>query len=256
MNSDTPYQSPGSDVIHSDSESATLNEIPNSCAAGAGWTWIKDAFTLFKANAGLLIGMILVYMVIMFAMGLVPLLGSLATVIVGPAFTGGFMIAARNMDQGQGNFNDMFAGFQNHFAQLCILGLIYFGFFIAFMAVIVVFGFGSALMGGDPAMMENPDVFGTQMILWMLIGMALFIPVLMGMWFAPSLIVFHQLSAWNAFTTSFKGCLKNIIPFLVFGVIGLLLMIPAIIPFGLGLLILVPTMMMTMYTGYKMIFLK
>ncbi|MBZ0097264.1 MAG: hypothetical protein K8H75_18075, partial [Sulfuricella sp.] len=53
---------------------------------------------------------------------------------------------------------------------------------------------------------------------------------------------------------SFVGCLRNIWPFLVYGVIAFILMMIAMIPFGLGMLILVPVLNASIYLGYKDIF--
>ncbi|MFW2372826.1 MAG: BPSS1780 family membrane protein, partial [Gammaproteobacteria bacterium] len=85
---------------------------------------------------------------------------------------------------------------------------------------------------------------------------ALEVPLIMGIWFSPSLIVFHDLNAWEAFKMSFRGCLANIIPFLVYGLIFMLLAIVAMIPFGLGMIILLPMIIISMYTSYRSVFLK
>jgi uncharacterized membrane protein len=56
--------------------------------------------------------------------------------------------------------------------------------------------------------------------------------------------------------SSFQGCLRNFMPFLIYGVVSLLLGILAIIPFGLGILILGPVMWGSMYAGYRDIFVR
>jgi uncharacterized membrane protein len=78
----------------------------------------------------------------------------------------------------------------------------------------------------------------------------------MGMWFAPPLIVFHEMKPWEAFKRSFNGCMKNIVPFLLYGVILLGLSLVAMIPLGLGMLILGPTVIASIYVSYKQIFLQ
>lgn len=174
MSSNSPYQAPESEILDPAEGGEALAEPPNSCNAGQGWSWIAEGFELFKASPGNWIGMIIVYIVIMFVLGFIPFLGSLATVILGPVFTGGFMIACRNMEQGQPNFSDLFAGFQDKFGPLALVGLIYFiGVFVLSM---VVFGvlFGSMLASGDPAAMEEGLAnFDTSMILGILIMLSL-----------------------------------------------------------------------------------
>jgi len=61
-------------------------------------------------------------------------------------------------------------------------------------------------------------------------------------------------SPFYAMKLSFSACLKNMLPFLLYGFILLLLMFLAMLPFGLGLIILVPVMVAAMYTSYRDIF--
>ena len=53
---------------------------------------------------------------------------------------------------------------------------------------------------------------------------------------------------------SFAACLRNILPFLLYGVIALVLSIIAAIPFGLGYLVLIPVLTCSLYAGYKDVF--
>ena len=76
----------------------------------------------------------------------------------------------------------------------------------------------------------------------------------MALWFAPALVVLHEESAMNAMVASFKGCLQNLIPFLLYGLVGLVLTIIATIPLMLGWLILIPMITASIYISYKDIF--
>jgi uncharacterized membrane protein len=91
-------------------------------------------------------------------------------------------------------------------------------------------------------------------LLAVLIALALMIPVLMAIWFAAPLVVFHQLGAIEALKSSFNACLRNIVPFLIYGLILLGLAIVASIPFGLGWLVLGPVLVASLYTAYRDIF--
>jgi uncharacterized membrane protein len=53
---------------------------------------------------------------------------------------------------------------------------------------------------------------------------------------------------------SFAGCLRNVVPFLVYGVVGVLLAIVASIPFGLGWFVLLPVTIASLYASYCDIF--
>ena len=80
------------------------------------------------------------------------------------------------------------------------------------------------------------------------------IPVAMAVWFGAPLILFHDLRPLQAFRMSFTGCLRNILPFLLYGIVVFVLLILAMLPFLLGLLVLIPVGMASLYTSYRDIF--
>jgi len=55
---------------------------------------------------------------------------------------------------------------------------------------------------------------------------------------------------------SFAGCLRNILPFLVYGLVGFGLAIAATIPLFLGWLVLGPVVSASLYTSYRDIYFK
>jgi uncharacterized membrane protein len=81
------------------------------------------------------------------------------------------------------------------------------------------------------------------------------VPLLMAVWFAPALVIFHDLGPTQAMKDSFTGCLRNIVPFLLYSVIWLVLSIIASIPLGLGWLVLGPMTAASIYTAYRDIYL-
>jgi uncharacterized membrane protein len=66
--------------------------------------------------------------------------------------------------------------------------------------------------------------------------------------------VFRNAAPLEAMKVSFFACLKNIVPFIVYGVILFVLYVIAMIPFGLGMLIMVPVSMGSVYASYVEIF--
>ena len=76
----------------------------------------------------------------------------------------------------------------------------------------------------------------------------------MALWFSTPLVVLRDLGVLEALRTSFFACLKNILPFLVYGAVMLLLMIVATLPLLLGWLILGPVLLATIYTSYRDVF--
>jgi uncharacterized membrane protein len=53
---------------------------------------------------------------------------------------------------------------------------------------------------------------------------------------------------------SFFACLRNMLPFTLYGIISAVLLLIAMIPLGLGLLVMIPTMTASLYVSYKDIF--
>ena len=73
---------------------------------------------------------------------------------------------------------------------------------------------------------------------------------------APALVVFQGEGVIDSMKASFAGCLKNIVPFLVYGVVFFLLALVAMIPIGLGWLVLGPMLSASVYTSYRDIYLR
>jgi len=106
--------------------------------------------------------------------------------------------------------------------------------------------------GPDPASATMREL-AAYLLAW-LIALALMVPVVMAVWFAPPLAVFNELGAFDALKASFVGCLKNIVPFLIYGLILLGFAVLASIPLCLGWLVLGPVIGASIYTSYRDIY--
>lgn len=254
-----PYQAPKANLNQTHAEGEMSG--PVSVPFGHGTGWISDAFNNhFKANPGAWIGTFLIFFVITFVMQIIPLIGPLVFALLSPVFTAGFMIGSKAQDEGEDfSVNHLFSGFKNSTGQLILVGLLYLvGSFAIGMLVAMLMGGSMAMtgvLGGqDPAaaqaMAQNPAV----MLLPVLVMLALLMPLLMAYWFAPALVALEGVSALTAMKMSFTGCLKNMLPFLLYGIVMLVLAVIASIPFGLGLLVLLPVMLASMYTAYRDIY--
>jgi uncharacterized membrane protein len=255
--STNPYATPKADV-------ADVGAAPRgnfvaegrTVPAGHGWTWIADAWELFKRAPVVWIGMVLAFAVIFFVLAFIPVLGALASVALGPVFGAGFVIGCRALDEGgELKFGHLFAGFQTRFGTLVAVGLLYLAAsFLIMLLVGLIAGVSMfAIFAGGTEPANVAAAFAT-MGLAFLIATALMLPVVMAIWFAPPLVAFSELSAFDALKSSFLGCLKNIVPFLIYGLILLGFAILASIPFGLGWLVLAPVIGASIYTAYRDIY--
>lgn len=226
--------------------------------AGQGWTWITDGFELFRKSPIIWIVLFIILASIFLVSLFVPLIGPLIFNLLLPTFVAGLMVGCRALEQGEElELVHLFAGFRKNLNQLITVGGVNLVGQIAIVGVIMVFG-GSALftlfMGGKQSDPETLVAAMRTMGLAMLVGMALFVPLLMVLWFAPLLVIFDDMRAAAAMKLSFNACLKNLLPFLVYGVIAFVLWMIASIPLGLGLLVLMPVLVASVYVSYKDIF--
>ena len=225
--------------------------------AGNGWTWIAEGWELFKRQPAMWIGIVLLAFVIFLGAAFVPVVGNLAMTLFGPVFAAGIMVGCKALDSGQDlELAHLFAGFRERTGTLIGVGALYLAATIAVVVVVsLVMGVGMMTMmgGGDP---QAAAALGITFVLAMLVMLALLIPVVMAVWLAAPLVVFHDHGAIDAMKGSFAGCLKNVLPFLLYGVVLAVLSILASLPLGLGWLILGPVFVASIYASYRDIYLK
>jgi hypothetical protein len=229
--------------------------------AGQGWRWIVDGFALFKKNPPIWIALFVAYFLIVIVVSIIPVVGPLVMTLLAPVFTAGFMLACRGVEKDEElELGYLVAGFKHNTGQLVTVGGLYLVGSITILGLMMMSGggaiLGSAALGQMQGVEPNEVMVGAMggMLIALLVAMALLIPLLMAYWFAPALVVFNNMTAMEAMKRSFFGCLRNIWPFLVYGLIAFVLMMIAMIPFGLGMLILVPVLNASIYAGYKDIF--
>jgi uncharacterized membrane protein len=251
--SSNPYAAPKAAVA----DAATApqgNFIPGGqvVPAGHGWDWMVGGWNLFKKQPGMWIGLVVVAMVIFCVMAIIPFVGSLALMVLGPVFAAGVMLGCKALeDGGQLEIGHLFAGFKDKFGTLAAVGAIYLAAQVVIMVVVMlitgvsVFTLSSGGAGAGTAI---------GIILSLLVMMALMIPVAMAIWLAPALVVLSDRGAVEAMKESFAGCLKNFVPFLLYGVLLFIASVIASIPILLGWLVLGPVFAGSIYASYRDIY--
>ena len=223
--------------------------------AGQGWTWIAEGFGLFKKAPGIWIALVVILFVILMVLAFIPLLGVVATFLIMPVFVGGLLLGCRALEGGgELEVAHLFAGFKAHTGNLIVLGaLAIAGWIVVMLPVVVIGGAGAflAALRGDAAGVAA--LGGSFMLAW-LVALALSIPIYMALWFAPALVVLRGMAPIEAIKESFLGCLKNVLPFLVYSIVLMVLGIVAAIPLGLGWLVLGPTLIASVYVSYRDIY--
>jgi uncharacterized membrane protein len=227
--------------------------------AGDGVKWISDGWPLFTKSPLMWILALIILVVIAVIVGLIPFIGSLAFQIVTPVFYGGLIVACRAIERG-GEFEleHLFAGFKTRTASLMLIGLLLLvGMVLIFLVFMFFVGFGvlGAVIAGNAENVATA-LAGSAMaiLLGSLVTLALMVPLLAAYWFAPALVIMHGLSPVDAMKASFGACLRNFMPFLLYGIVMMVLCIVAVIPIGLGLLVWIPLSFTSTYAAYRDIF--
>lgn len=223
--------------------------------AGRSVEWLKRGWEAFTKNPGVWIAATLIAGVIMIVLAFVPLLGHLAAHFLAILFVAGLLLGAKSLAEGgELRIDHLFAGFKQNTGNLVLVGVFY------LVGVVVILGAGFLIGGGSAvsgAMMGHVAGAGMAlggMLLAMLVVLALSVPLAMSVWFAPALVVFRNVAPLDAMKSSFNVCLKNLLAFLVYGVILFVLCFVAAIPFGLGFLVLMPVLIGAQYASYQDIY--
>jgi uncharacterized membrane protein len=221
---------------------------------GNAWLWVVNGFHLFKANPAMWIILLVIYLAIMIPLSMLPVIGSVLSTLLAPVFAAGMMWECQALSRNQDlEINHLFEGFKRNTSQLIAVGGIYM-LSLLLVAIVAVLMIDAAtielLVQGNNPSPEQADA----MLLPLLLAFILVLPVLMAYWFAPVLTGLHAMTAKDAMKLSFNACLKNMLPFFLYGLIFMVLLILAIIPFGIGLIVVVPMMMTSLYTSYADVF--
>ena len=231
--------------------------------AGAGWEWIAGGWRLFLRAPLMWIISLIIIVVAFIAIGIVPILGGIAVQLIQPVVSAGFIIACHSLERGgQFELEHLFAGFKKNFASLVIVGLLFMlgGIlimlvFVAIIAMTVGTAFLGAFGAGDADQVIAAAAGSVLVILvGVLVMLALLVPLLAAYWFAPALVVMHDLKPTTAMRESFFACFRNFVPFIVYGLVLFVLSIVAAIPFMLGYLVLLPVVFASTYVAYRQIF--
>ena len=237
---------------------------PRSVDAGRGAAWWSEGWRLFKPAVGVWILIVVIGFGIQLVLAFIPVLGGIASQLLFPVLMGGLMLGCRAIDRGEPlTIAHLFAGFGPRAGSLLIVALIYLAaaiaIFLLIIALLFVF-FGAALLShlwDAQGSMSSPEAWGGVALVFLvacLLFLLLYLPLVMALWFAPALVVLQGMEPWQAMKLSFAGCIKNIVPFLIYGVVWIGLAIVATIPLLLGWLVLGPVTIASIYASYCDIF--
>ena len=229
-----------------------------------GWLWSQRGYRLIMRGPLQAISLAMVFVLGIFLAMIIPAIGIFLAILIMPVLMAGYMRVCRALEYSEKVVQRfMIAGFENRTTQLASLGgMLLIGMILISMATAAMGG--AALTTILESFRANPDT--TVLInallapesglrLMLLMSFTLFFVLMMAMQFAPMLVFFNQMSPRDALLVSLKASVRNIVPFSVYSlIIQLIAFVASAIPFDLGLFILLPIMLTSMYVAYRDIF--
>ena len=235
--------------------------------AGKGWQWLVDGYALFRRSPANWFALTLIFGLIWLSSLFIPLIGPLLFNLFSPLLFAGLMIGCRALEEGKPlEVPTLFAAFKTHAAPLVTVGGVYLVGTIIVLGIVLIIAGGSLL----PTLMKSGADIETvraavrSLAIALAIGAAIYLPLIMVIWFAPLLVVFDGMAPVPAMKLSFEACLKNTVPFLVYGLVILgawmVLSLPAVFgPLGAAVMIAffvlsMPVLICSIYVSYKDVF--
>lgn len=179
--------------------------------------YLNRGWELVKQEIGAYIGFTAIVFFGAMIISLIPFIGSLALMIVGPPIYAGFFIYTRKVATGEErSFNDFFSGFDMTL-QLVLLGLV--------SGILIGFGF----------------------VLLIIPGIYLAIAYML----ANQLVIFQKMEFWPAMEASRKIVTKNWGNFFLLALVMGLISLAGTLVLFIGLLLAIPYVYCIMYAAYE-----
>ncbi len=210
---------------------------------------------MFTQSPGMWLAVVLLWVLLLAVLGSVPLVGSIASNVLGPVFTAGVFLGCLRVERGEPlRAEDLFLGFKSErFSALLILGVLGLVAVVCVVMLAGLLGFGAVVsMGGD--LDSGFDQMGAGVLFGVLVFLLLLLPVAMALWFAAPLVALAGVEPVDSLKLSFAACWRNMWTLTIWGLLALLIMIVAAIPLLLGWLVAGPVLMASYYWMYRDIF--
>jgi hypothetical protein len=243
--------------------------------ARLGWIWVKQGFYYFKQRPLEFCTLFVGYLAITFLFNVIPYVGEIAAFILVPLFSLSFMQGCKEIDGGR-PIPARLLFFAFRLPQTKVL--LQLGVLLVF-TVVVALGVSALIDGGvlwklmsGQSQIVSKEVDNSNIMGAMMFASVIYLPAIMGFWFAGPLIAWKNMPLFKAVFYSFFGCLRAVRAFLVYGLVwfglgGLLFSVLSIIvvvitgsPFVM-LLVMMPLVMLqtiifycSFYPTYKSVF--
>jgi hypothetical protein len=236
--------------------------------ASHGWRWIAQGVLTFRRNPPLWVLLIAILFIGSRVLFAIPLIGVIA-VLIAPNLLAGLAHGAQALEQGKPlRLGYLASGFLKNAARLVTIGGVSLaGQFLTLMAMVLIggeaiSGISKTMAAGaaTPETVEAMRAAAPRMMMALVVGFGVSLPLMMAVWFAPLLVFFDDVKPLPALALSLWACLKNILPLLIYGmavVVPVVILMPLALAArqpDLGLWLLAPILVPSIYAGYKDLF--
>lgn len=207
----------------------------STLGANDAWQWIVSGWRTFKKKPVMLVVFTLMYIVSLYVLNLVPMIGALVAALLSPVLIGGFLLGVRDAEAGHElKPGQIFTAFQEapKLIQLALLGLVPLAMTILQQLVVAS---------------SMPQILAALVALVLALASACILL------FGLPMIMLGNKQATDAVPASLHACLKQPVAIGVFLGLAVLLFIAALIPFGLGMLVYIPVMIGAMLASYRQV---
>jgi hypothetical protein len=185
----------------------------NILPASAGFTWLREGMRLFGRQPIGLPAMVVLYLMMLVAPALLPIVGIAISGVLAPFASVGLLGACRDVAEGRMPTPLAFAQpFRPSPARLQMLRL---GIVNAILLLVVATL--AALLSPEPPGGEVPQSLHDVPLPALLVQLLLYLPVMALMWFAPVLSGWHSMAPAKAMFGSVVACWRNVGAMLIFG---------------------------------------
>ncbi|MGH8524931.1 MAG: BPSS1780 family membrane protein [Gammaproteobacteria bacterium] len=223
------------------------------------WSWYKAGWRLFLINPSTWILYTFLWVLLAIFLWQIPFLGRVAWCLINPALYAGFLYQAAELQQGRAlAVNRFFIGLSNKATRLplLMLGVITLAAYV-FLNVVAIMD-PSLYTTIESLLRADASTGIVAIVINLLVRCVLVFMILalatMALLYSCPAIMFAGSDAFDAMMNSFETCARHWRAFAAFMGIFIGLAIAAIIPMGLGLLVLMPVTFCAAYASFQTLY--
>lgn len=214
--------------------------------------WIATGWQLFMRSPLIWIAQALILFLILAALGVVPLLGWAAAPIAVPVLSAGMLAGAQALERGEAlRVGHLFDGIRLHAGNLLVVGALYLtGALAAFFISAMVSG-SAVLLGMAVGAAGGAGLAAGGVMFGMLVFSVLLALLITALWFAPALVMLQNVAPLDAMKCSAQACFRSPLTFLLLAIMLYVLIWVAMLPAGLGMLVLIPVIACALLAAWR-----